>query len=64
MDVSALTQAIGSLGFPVVACIALYVQQNKNNEKHAQEMDKLSETINNNTLAITKLIAKLGGEDK
>lgn len=64
MDMTTVSQLIGSLGFPVVACVALYMQLNKSNENHAKEMDKLNESLNNNTLAITKLVEKLGGDLK
>lgn len=67
-------QLIGSLGFPIVACIclALYVrEQNKANredvkilnEMHSQEMtafkDEVMQALNNNTIALTKLCEKL-----
>lgn len=55
MDIQTITQAIGSLGFPIVCCIALFVQQNKVNEQHKEETAKLAEAINNNTIALTKL---------
>jgi hypothetical protein len=62
MDVNTVGQLVGSLGFPIVACIALYLQINKSNETHKQEMDKLTEAVNNNTIAITKLITKIEGD--
>lgn len=43
-------QAISTVGFPIVACIALYYNHLK-----------LSEAINNNTLALTKLAEKIDG---
>lgn len=67
-------QLIGSLGFPIVACIvmALYVrEQNKANredvkalnEQHNKEMtefkDEITQALNNNTIALTKLCEKL-----
>ena len=59
MDVTIVTQLIGSLGFPIAACIALFYQSNKQEERHKTEMDKLSDAVNNNTLAITQLTEKL-----
>ena len=32
----------------------------KNNEKHAEEIEKLRETVENNTRAMIKLCAKMG----
>lgn len=61
MDAATLTQLIGSLGFPIAACIALFWQNAKQSEQHAAEMQAITEAVNNNTVAITELSAKLGG---
>jgi hypothetical protein len=63
-------QAVTSVGFPIVACgaMAYYVkyvedkhreEREKLNESHNVEMTKLSDTVNNNTLALTKLCEKM-----
>lgn len=62
MDINAITQLIGSLGFPIVCCSALYWRMIKSDEKHQQEMDKMSDALNNNTLALTRLTEKLSKE--
>lgn len=62
MDVNAITQLIGSLGFPIVCCGALFWRMIKSDEKHQQEMDKMSDALNNNTLALTRLTEKLSKE--
>ena len=59
MDINAITTLIGSLGFPIVCCIAMFSMFNKEREAHKEEMDKLSATINNNTLALQALADKL-----
>ena len=62
--------AISSLGFPIVACIGMgwYVKyQTDINTKevkemrneHKQEIDKVTQSLNNNTLVIQKLIDKI-----
>ena len=62
--------AISSLGFPIVACIGMgwYVKyQTDINTKevkemrneHKQEIDKVTQSLNNNTLVIQKLIDKM-----
>lgn len=61
MDVTAITQIIGSLGFPIAACIALFYQNSKMNEKHEEELKRITEALNNNTVALTELSAKIGG---
>lgn len=63
MDATVLTQLIGSLGFPIAMCIAMLWLVVKLNEQHKEEMAKFTEAINNNTLAITKLSAKIGGDE-
>lgn len=66
-------QLIGSLGFPIVACIcmALYVkEQTKNNREDVKELNKemamfkddIKEALNNNTTALMKLCEKLEGK--
>lgn len=64
MDLNVVTQLIGSLGFPIVACIALFYQNSKQEDRHREEMEKLSDAVNNNTLAITQLTEKIEGVDK
>lgn len=70
-------QLIGTLGFPIVACIcmALYVKDTTKanredvitlNKQHSEEMnafkDEIKEALNNNTIALTKLCEKLDGK--
>lgn len=72
MGPSEITQLITSVGFPIVACCAAayYIKyiSDKNreevselNKQHQEEMLKVTEAINNNTLVITKLCDKLNG---
>ena len=63
MDVNAIIQLVGSLGFPIVMCGALFCRMVKSDEQHKAEMDKLSEALNNNTIALTKLSDKLEKEN-
>ena len=62
MDVNAIIQLVGSLGFPIVASGALFWYVNKIAERHKEEMDKVSAALNNNTIALTKLVEKLEGD--
>lgn len=55
-----IIQAISTLGFPIVMCGALFWRQIKADEQHKVEMDKMSEALNNNTLALTKVAERLG----
>ena len=60
MDVNTLIQLVSSLGFPVVCCGALFWKLVKTDEQHKEEMYKVTEALNNNTIALTKLSDKLG----
>ena len=63
MDINALIQLVGSLGFPIVACGALFWRMVKSDEQHKEEMYKMSEALNNNTAALVKLTEKIDKED-
>lgn len=52
---------IRDLGFPIAVAVALFWKNNKDQEQHKVEMDKMTEALNNNTLALTELKDKIGG---
>ena len=67
MDIATL---LGSYAFPVVACLGMawYVKYQMDNyakqirelrEEHNKEIDKVTEALNNNTLAIQRLCDKM-----
>ena len=62
MDANTIIQLVGILGFPIVMCGALFWRMVKSDEQHKAEMDKLSEALNNNTIALTKLSDNLDKE--
>ena len=70
MDLTTLAQLIGTLGFPIVACCAMayyFAKVNDNyrtdikelQSNHKEEIAKMTEAINNNTLVIQKLVDKM-----
>ena len=70
MDFATVLQAIGTLGFPIVACIAMaffFSKINENyradikelNTSHKEEIKQLSDIIASNTLVLQKLCDKL-----
>lgn len=61
MDISAISTFISTIGFPIAACIAMFWYINKQSDIHKQEVDKLSDALNNNTIALTKLADAIGG---
>lgn len=73
MDANVIITMIGSLGFPIVACIFIALFFNKTQENyrqdikemqatHKQETDKMTEALNNNTLALQRLVDKMEGD--
>lgn len=61
MDVNALTQIVSTLGFPIVMCAALFWELDKSHAQHKEEIGKLTESLNNNTVVMEKLLSKLEG---
>lgn len=71
MDIQTLMQAITTMGFPIVCCGALmyyvkYIVDSSRaeitalNDRHKEEMAQITDALNNNTLALTKLCDLLG----
>ena len=54
---------ITNVGFPIGLTLILLWYIYDTNNKHKEEMDKMSEALNNNTLALTKLIDRLEREN-
>ena len=59
-----VVQLIGSLGFPIATCCYIFWELNKEREAHKAEMDKLTEALHNNTLAMQKLVDTLSFTSK
>lgn len=56
-----IIQIIQTLGFPIAVAVAMFWQNNKLQEQHKEEMAKITEALNNNTIALIELKDKLGG---
>ena len=50
MDINTITQIISGVGFPVAVCLICFWYINKQEEAHKEEVSKLTDAINNNTL--------------
>ena len=59
MDFNIIADFISKLGFPIACCIAMFVMMEKEREAHKEEMQKVTDAVNNNTLVLQKLIDKL-----
>ena len=62
MDVNAITTIISTVGFPIAMSIYMLYTLQKMNENHRIEIDNLRQAIENNTVAIVKLVEKLDKE--
>ncbi len=59
MDIQQILTIISTVGFPIAMCVALFYMIWKLNEQHKEEMSKITESLNNNTVALTKLTERL-----
>lgn len=70
MDFQTIASLVSSIGFPIVACLALgfYVKYQTDKydtsvkelqKEHKEEVTKMTEALNNNTLALQKLVDKI-----
>lgn len=59
MDFNTIIAAIGSLGFPIVASILMGYIFLKSTDNYRSDIKSMTEIVNNNTIALNKLIDKL-----
>lgn len=59
MDINAIVSFISQLGVPVALLIAMFWLLDKERSDHKEEMKNLTTAINNNTIALTKLIERM-----
>lgn len=62
MDAQVVTTIINNVGFPIATFFVCAWYINKQSDNHKSEIEKITEALNNNTLALTKLVTKLGGD--
>lgn len=63
MDPQAVSQFISSVGFPIACTAAMFWMFNKIEDRHKEEVDKLTEALNNNTVALTEIKTMLKERD-
>lgn len=65
MDVNVIVQAIGTVGFPIVACIYMAYIHNESEIRHSKERQEMTEAINRNTMVIEIIKDRLSiGDDE
>ena len=62
MDANAIISLVGTLGFPIVMCGALFWYMIKQNEQHSTESREMRDAINELKLAIVELTDRLRGD--
>ena len=60
MELNEIITAITTVGFPIVAYGGLFWYIISKDKAHAEETKAMTEAINNNTLALTKLLDEFG----
>lgn len=63
MDVTAFTQFVSNVGFPIACCAALFWQMNKSDARHKEEVDRLAAVIEGNTNVLTRICTKMEVND-
>ena len=63
MDANAIISLVGTLGFPIVMCGALFWYMIKQNEQHSTESREMRDAINELKIAIVGLTDRLRGGD-
>ena len=58
-DYTMISNLIGSLGFPIAACCYMAFINHKQAEMHKEEMNKMTDAVNELKIAITSLVDNL-----
>lgn len=56
MDVDVIMNMLSNYIFPIAACVFLAIENRDQRKSHGEEMDKMTKALNDNTLAITRLV--------
>lgn len=60
MEIADLTTLLGNYAFPIVCVIAMFFMWNKERIDHKEEVTKMTEAVNNNTVVLKQILIKLG----
>ena len=55
MEINSILQAVSTIGLPAVLCVIFVRQQLKNDDYYKKMLEKMRETIDNNSDAIKNL---------
>ena len=55
MDINIVIQFISTVGFPIAACVMMYMEQVKTRKAHEDEAKLWADALNNNTRVLERL---------
>lgn len=64
MDLTEIMTLISTVGFPIAACVALFLYMREENKAHRGQIDKFSESFDSNTEVMGKLLERMGEDVK
>ena len=64
MDINAISTLISNIGVPCACLIATFCLWLKETDAHKEEMAKMTDALNNNTVALTKLTDNINRSDE
>ena len=59
MDYNTILQMVSTIGFPIAMCVYLLYYIKSLDEKYCEQLNNMAKAIENNTLAITKLMGMI-----
>lgn len=63
MSVNEIIQLVSNIGFPIACAVVLFTAWQKDREMNIQALDRMRESIENNTLVISQLLAIFRGKE-
>ena len=63
MDLNTVQTLITTVGFPICVCLICFWYIKNLTQEHKEEVSKLTEALNNNTLVMQQLVDKLDKEN-
>ena len=64
MDTNSIIQLISNIGFPIACAIAIFIYWQKDREQNLATLDKLRDTIENNTKVMLQLLSEITRRNK
>lgn len=61
MDLNVIMEALGSGFFPIAMCAVLFWKMEKDDARHKDDIERMTDALNNNTQALVRLEEKLKG---